>query len=33
MDGNTIENIIKLALATISPSKRLGWLFAVAMDF
>jgi hypothetical protein len=30
-DGNTMENIIKWALATIAPGKRLGWLCAVAL--
>jgi hypothetical protein len=32
-NGNTLLNIIKWVLATISPNKRIGWLLALAMEY
>lgn len=32
-EGNSLNNVIRWVLTTLSPKKRLGWLLSVALDY
>lgn len=33
INHNILENIMKWVLATLNPSKRIGWLLAITLDY